>query len=163
MTIGNNTMTIRAGNGDGTFQNPVPLSMPNGLAPWWFRIAVGDWNGDGLTDLAFTAAPSSTVFTASDSGGSIAQEVIASYQAMPPGVLVAMLNSLPPRPTRFIPITPCRVADTRNTPNGPFAGPALTAQGTRDFVIPNSACGIPNTATAYSLNVAVVPAGPWDI
>ncbi len=160
LPIGGITMTIRAGNGDGTFQNPVMLSMPSGLAPWWFHMAAGDWNGDGLTDLAFTVTPSSAVFIAGDTSGSIAQAVTAAYQAMPPGDLVVMLNSLPPRPTRFIPITPCRVADTRNTPNGPFAGPALTAQSTRDFVIPNSACGIPETATAYSLNVAVVPNGP---
>src|SRR5579864_3524903 len=58
----------------------------------------------------------------------------------------------------FIPITPCRVADTRNA-NGPFGGPALAAQTSRDFVIPSSACNIPANATAYSLNIAVVPRG----
>ena len=60
---------------------------------------------------------------------------------------------------RFVPITPCRVADTRK-PNGPFGGPQIPGGGTRDFIIPNSACGVPSTAQAYSLNVAVVPAGP---
>jgi len=65
-----------------------------------------------------------------------------------------------PVPAGFVPITPCRIADTRNTPNGPFAGPALVGQGTRDFAIPASACNIPDTATAYSFNVAVVPPGP---
>jgi hypothetical protein len=64
-----------------------------------------------------------------------------------------------PVPTGFIPITPCRVADTRNTPNGAFAGPALSGQSVRDFAIPASACNIPAAATAYSLNVAVVPSG----
>jgi hypothetical protein len=61
--------------------------------------------------------------------------------------------------THFVPVTPCRIADTRNL-NGPFGGPAITGGTSRDFVIPNSACGIPPTAAAYSLNVAVVPAGP---
>jgi hypothetical protein len=61
--------------------------------------------------------------------------------------------------THFVPVTPCRIADTRN-PNGPFGGPAITGGASRDFVISNSACGIPPTAAAYSLNVAVVPAGP---
>jgi hypothetical protein len=60
---------------------------------------------------------------------------------------------------RFIPITPCRVADTR-TANGPFGGPQIAGGATRSFTIPNSACGVPSTAQAYSLNVAVVPAGP---
>jgi len=61
-----------------------------------------------------------------------------------------------PVSTRFVPITPCRIADTRNA-NGPFGGPTMPGQTARDFVIPNSACAIPATATAYSLNVAVVP------
>ena len=59
---------------------------------------------------------------------------------------------------RFIPVTPCRVADTRN-PTGPFGGPAMAATTSRNFDIPASECGIPSTAQAYSLNVTVVPAG----
>ena len=62
------------------------------------------------------------------------------------------------QPLRFIPVTPCRVADTRN-PAGPFGGPAIAGGNSRDFVIPAGACGIPYTAQAYSLNVTVVPAG----
>jgi hypothetical protein len=57
---------------------------------------------------------------------------------------------------QFIPVTPCRVADTRN-PTGPFGGPELGAGTSREFDIPQSACGIPSTAVAYSLNVTVVP------
>jgi hypothetical protein len=57
---------------------------------------------------------------------------------------------------RFVPITPCRVADTRNSP-GPFGGPSLAANTSRDFAIPNSACGVPSTAQAYSLNITVAP------
>ena len=60
---------------------------------------------------------------------------------------------------RFVPITPCRVADTRSAP-GPFGGPAIGGGQTRDFVLPNSACGIPGNVAAFSLNIAVVPAGP---
>jgi len=56
---------------------------------------------------------------------------------------------------QFIPVTPCRVADTRGAV-GPFGGPTMTA-GMRSFVVPQSACGIPATAQAYSLNVTVVP------
>jgi hypothetical protein len=57
---------------------------------------------------------------------------------------------------QFVPVTPCRVADTRNAA-GPFGGPELGAQATREFDIPQSACSIPSTAVAYSLNVTVVP------
>jgi hypothetical protein len=57
---------------------------------------------------------------------------------------------------RFIPVAPCRVADTRNA-NGPFGGPALAAASTRTFTIPSSSCNIPAGALAYALNFTVVP------
>lgn len=64
-----------------------------------------------------------------------------------------------PRPAlKFVPVTPCRIADTRN-PSGPFGGPAISASTARSFAIPSSACGIPATASAYSVNVTVVPRG----
>jgi len=59
----------------------------------------------------------------------------------------------------FFPVTPCRIADTRNA-NGPFGGPEMGASTARTFPIPASACGIPASAEAYSLNVTVVPDGP---
>jgi len=58
--------------------------------------------------------------------------------------------------THFVPVTPCRVLDTRN-PAGPLGGPSIAASTSRDFVIPNSNCNIPTSAAGYSLNVAVVP------
>jgi uncharacterized repeat protein (TIGR03803 family) len=57
---------------------------------------------------------------------------------------------------QFIPVTPCRIADTRNA-TGALGGPELAAAATRTFDVPQSACGIPATAAAYSLNVTVVP------
>jgi endo-1,4-beta-xylanase len=83
-----------------------------------------------------------------------------NYQPKP--AFNALLNGLIaalPAPESFIPVTPCRVADTRGT-DGPFGGPTMTAGSIRSFAIPQSACGIPSTARAYSLNVTVVPQGP---
>jgi hypothetical protein len=59
----------------------------------------------------------------------------------------------------FYPVTPCRVADTRNAV-GPLGGPSLTASVGRDFPVQSSSCGIPATALAYSLNITAVPYGP---
>ncbi len=59
-------------------------------------------------------------------------------------------------PLQLVPLTPCRIADTRQ-PNGPFGGPYLSGGSSRSFVIPQSSCGVPETAIAYSLNVTVVP------
>jgi hypothetical protein len=59
----------------------------------------------------------------------------------------------------LIPMTPCRVVDTRNA-TGPFGGPSIAAGGTRSFALTGStACSIPTTAAAWSLNVTVVPHG----
>jgi hypothetical protein len=56
----------------------------------------------------------------------------------------------------FYPLTPCRIVDTRKTA-GPLGGPYLTAGQPRSFPIQSSACNIPATAQAYSLNVTAIP------
>ncbi|HEX4773160.1 MAG TPA: hypothetical protein VH351_20165 [Bryobacteraceae bacterium] len=59
----------------------------------------------------------------------------------------------------FVPITPCRVADTRNasgTYGLLFGAPSLVGGDTRIFPIPVGQCDIPLTASAYSLNVTAV-------
>ena len=58
----------------------------------------------------------------------------------------------------FQPAGPCRILDTRLTPNGPDAGPVLTATQTRDLAVPVCSGGSAN-ARAYSLNATVVPNG----
>ncbi|HUQ93494.1 MAG TPA: VCBS repeat-containing protein, partial [Bryobacteraceae bacterium] len=60
---------------------------------------------------------------------------------------------------RFVPVVPCRIADTRNA-TGVFGGPVISGGTTRDFPVPASPCGIPAGAQAYSLSVTVVPRGP---
>ncbi len=61
---------------------------------------------------------------------------------------------------RFVPVTPCRIMDTRagQGTSGSFGPPALAAGGIRTVPIPTSPCGIPAAAQAYSLNITVVPA-----
>jgi uncharacterized repeat protein (TIGR03803 family) len=56
----------------------------------------------------------------------------------------------------FYPLTPCRVADTRN-PDGSLGGPYLSGGHERDFPVLLSSCGLPNNAVAYSFNFTVVP------
>ena len=57
---------------------------------------------------------------------------------------------------QLTPVTPCRVVDTRQ-PNGTFGGPPIQGGDSRSFPLPQGSCGIPSSATAYSLNVTVVP------
>jgi hypothetical protein len=62
----------------------------------------------------------------------------------------------PSAPLAFYPVPPCRAIDTRQV-TGTFGGPFIAgkAQG-RSFPMPQSACGIPTTAKAYSVNVTAV-------
>jgi hypothetical protein len=64
-----------------------------------------------------------------------------------------------PTALAFYPLTPCRIADTRNA-TAPLGGPSLAGQSVRSFPILASSCGLPSNAQAYSLNFAAVPAGP---
>jgi hypothetical protein len=57
---------------------------------------------------------------------------------------------------QFVPVTPCRIMDTRN-PNSSFGGPFIGGGSTRGVPIPFSGCSIPSAAQAYALNITVIP------
>jgi hypothetical protein len=57
-------------------------------------------------------------------------------------------------PSSFYTVAPCRVTDTRNPP-GPSGGPPLAANTVRVFPVAG-VCGIPPSAAAVVINVAVV-------
>jgi YVTN family beta-propeller protein len=80
------------------------------------------------------------------------------YVADTLGNTVSVVSGASSDPLQFTPITPCRIADTRN-PNGPFGGPYLSGGEARSFPILQSTCNVPSAALAYSLNVTVLPAG----
>jgi hypothetical protein len=61
--------------------------------------------------------------------------------------------SFAPSPLAYFTVAPCRVADTRGT-GAPIGGPVLDGQETRAFAVAGN-CGIPATARALSVNVAV--------
>jgi hypothetical protein len=133
------------------------ITDPHGDA--WFHINTAGENGD-LCNFNF-----GPFFTALN--GAKANIVLSGRQYYiqqnwlnAGGGSCAMgFNSQTPTGLTFVPVTPCRVADTRNLA-GPFGGPFISAQGTREFDIPNSSCSIPATAQAYSVNATVVPHGP---
>ena len=115
----------------------------------WLNVTSGtSGSGSGTVGYSYTANPNPTPRSGMLTVGAQtltvtqAQAVIAGPQAL-----------------RYVPLTPCRIADTRNA-TGPFGGPNLAAGTSRDFNVPASACGIPVGASAYSLNITVVPLGP---
>jgi Bacterial Ig-like domain (group 3) len=92
--------------------------------------------------------------------------VYASYsgdshnQPITSTMLDQVVNEVGAQPAlQFVPITPCRVADTRG-PNGPLGAPLLLSDQPRSFPILQGACNIPPTAQAYSINLTAVPNGP---
>jgi hypothetical protein len=57
----------------------------------------------------------------------------------------------------FFPLTPCRVVDTRGGAS-PLGGPALQNGRQRDFPVQQAtACNIPSSVQAYSLNITAIP------
>ncbi len=97
--------------------------------------------------VAASAAPGDYVINITGADGNVSK-----------AVNVTLILGTPPVASRYVPVTPCRVVDTRNA-SGPFGGPILTGNITREFDIPNGACNIPSTALAYVLNATVVPSG----
>lgn len=134
------TLTIATGAGC-----PWGLSSPStfiGIPP---HIGVGP----ATLQIGFAPNPAGDSRTATLIVSGTSYQVIQSGSGGSPSGL------------RFVPVTPCRVADTRpeGGKTGGFGPPRMTAGSTRGFEIPQSGCGIPSTARAYALNITVVPAG----
>jgi hypothetical protein len=70
-----------------------------------------------------------------------------------------------PGASRFVPVTPCRLLDTRNAAGADAAAPSLSANEERTISSAVLArCGIPAAARVLSVNVtAVHPAVPGDL
>ncbi len=60
-------------------------------------------------------------------------------------------------PYSYYPLTPCRIADTRNSTGSDAAAPALVAYTTRQFTV-KTKCGVPSDAAAVTMNVAITQA-----
>jgi hypothetical protein len=145
------TATV-AGNGASAPTGTVNFFFGSGTIP--FPETLGS-NGTATASTAFPN-PGDYEITASYSGDANN----AGSTSVPFGQSVSTAGA--GQGLSFVPVTPCRIADTRNIPPGPFSAPAITNMETRSFPILQSNCGIPSTAVAYSLNVTVAPNGLLD-
>jgi hypothetical protein len=118
-----------------------------------------DWGGAPLTTTFVSptqltgAVPASLIVTAGN----------ASVTVVTSGSVMSNASQFTISPvisgSRFIPVSPCRVVDTRGAA-GAFGGPFVAANGFRSFPLPSStSCSIPGDAQAYALNLTVVPHG----
>src|SRR5579864_1133518 len=140
----------------------IGVSNSGGGSFSWSPTADVPWITLSATPSGFTTSvnPSGLTLGAHPATISVtAPGATNSPQTVTVTLAISASVQIPPSSAaRFVPIIPCRIADTRNA-NGPFGGPGLPRQTSRDFAIAGNACGIPPTAVAYSLNVAVVPSG----
>jgi V8-like Glu-specific endopeptidase len=108
--------------------------------------------------------PPSGFITLAQAGTYIVEASTFNTRATGTYTLTLVSGGSPPPPTgaRLRAVTPCRLMDTRagEGKTGAFGPPAITGGTARDIPIPQGACAIPSTATAFSLNITVVPSGP---
>jgi hypothetical protein len=143
----NATLNLSPYTGSLNFQLTGPTGQTGSSAPATYSTETAgsytlSYTSGGPMGASFVSITPSTTQTLS--GG----------QTITYTINFAQVNSTP---LQFVPVTPCRLVDTRN-PDGPLGGPALDGNS-RSFPIPTSSCGIPSSAMAYSLNVTVVPSG----
>jgi uncharacterized repeat protein (TIGR03803 family) len=129
-------------NGFGTVFQFTPTGVLNTLHSF-------DLTDGGFLQASLLQARNGDLYGAASAG---------SPPCSPYGVCGTVFSlAITPTPLQFIPVTPCRVVDTRQA-NGEFGGPAIVGGTSRSFPIPqNTTCNIPISAAAYSLNVTVVP------
>ncbi len=88
--------------------------------------------------------------------GPVADPAWAGFNEVLPELKPGDRNLTPPQqPLDFYALPPCRLVDTRG-PAGSLGAPALQPGASRDLVLTGTACGVPATAKAVSLNVTVI-------
>jgi hypothetical protein len=143
-------LSITSNGGVSQCGGTFTTTSPDSIALTGANLAVG-----GQCQLSVTVAATAAGSYTATTGAVTSQNGGTGSTASATLTVDATLTGL-----SFVPVTPCRIADTRN-PAGPFGGPFLQGNATaRAFAVPSSACGIPNTAQAYALNMTVVPRGP---
>ncbi|MBS1828551.1 MAG: hypothetical protein JST93_24810 [Acidobacteria bacterium] len=130
-----------------TLETNAPCQWSAATLALWVRV-------NNLTRPVTGSGPA-TLTLAADANTGFARATTAIIAGQSISINQSAAGNISPG-LRFVPLAPCRVADTRLA-DGSFGGPRLTAGQTRSFPIPASNCGIPPTAAAYSLNATVVP------
>jgi hypothetical protein len=114
--------------------------------------------GVAATSVAVPSATTITAVTGAHAAGKV--DVVVTNPGGASGSKASAYEYVVPGPSGslFYTITPCRIVDTRNTPDGPLAGPILAASpAERTFpLVPG--CGIPADAKVVSANVTVTAA-----
>jgi hypothetical protein len=119
----------------------------------------------GITDSAVDAA-SGVRYTPALTAPQIENWAAPQYLSLPVGVTASSMRLLGSTQAKtqwtlagFVPITPCRLVDTRGVFSPAYGGPAFAANEVRNYVIPGK-CGVPagtNHLKGVSLQVTTPP------
>jgi hypothetical protein len=123
------------------------------------------WTVTGANGTYWEIDPFRIRFLAPATGGTMKVRVVETVGASCPQPLAEKTIVVEDKvPTRFHPVTPCRLLDTRESSGASAAAPALGADETRWVVLPVH-CGIPlTTARSLSVNQTVTqPAAAGDL
>jgi len=130
-TLGGTTVTITGAN----FVAPATVTVGGAVA----------------TGVGVSSSTSITATTPAHAAGIVDVDVQSNGQTAT--LTGGYFYFTPPPPGDFYTVSPCRLVDTRD-PVGPRGGPALLPSSRRDFILTGT-CGVPSTARALSVNLAV--------
>lgn len=114
--------------------------------------------GAAATGVAFVNATTLTATTGARSAG-LVNVVVTNPDAQSGTLTSGYYYAAAPTSTRFYPLTPCRMIDTRLA-NGALGGPVLSAGQTRTFDLTTTppTCAVPSTAKTLTVNYTVTGA-----
>jgi hypothetical protein len=113
-----------------------------------YSTYLGGKGSDGGTGIAVDSLGNAYVIGSTSSTDFPTQNPYQTYQGSQDVFVTKLISS-----TNLFTLAPCRLVDTRDTA-GPFGGPALAAGADRIFTVVGR-CGLPLTARAVSVNIAV--------
>ncbi len=143
------------------FNLPTPLTLAPGT--YWLELH----DGSNLTTVANPNATNVLWAIVPGVSGNAKQSSVPNLPSGNTGqelafqLLGSVITVTPPSTAlRFVPLTPCRLVDTRQAYAGPrtgeFGPPQLAGASTRTITIPaTTTCSVPQTAKAYVLNVTL--------
>ncbi|MFN7990119.1 MAG: M12 family metallo-peptidase [Thermoanaerobaculia bacterium] len=110
--------------------------------------------GAAATSVVVSSATTITAVTGARAAGTV--DVVVTNPGGASGTKsLAYTYVAPGAGLLFYTVTPCRVLDTRNAPDGPLAGPILAASPAERVFTIVTACGVPADAKVVSANVSV--------
>jgi hypothetical protein len=89
---GGTTVSVLLGNGDGTFQNQMTYNAGGGVSAYPNGIVVGDFNGDGIPDIAATLVNTQIAILIGNGSGGFQAPVLYPAGNMPFGIAAADVN-----------------------------------------------------------------------